>query len=73
MAGQSSAEQVLRSAHQLHGAMGFTDEVNLSWLSKASQAVRRLPEPVHRTAAILVEVSGPQGVGMLGDSTTAAR
>ena len=31
------------SAHQLHGAIGFCDETTLSWLSRYSQPLRRLP------------------------------
>ena len=38
-----SAEAVFRSAHQLYGAMGFCDESDVSWLSRASQPLRRLP------------------------------
>ncbi|SHH04697.1 Acyl-CoA dehydrogenase, C-terminal domain [Jatrophihabitans endophyticus] len=38
-----TAETVFRTAHQLHGAMGFCDEVPLSWLSRYSQPIRRLP------------------------------
>lgn len=50
-----SANTVLRTAHQLHGAMGFTTEVNLSWLSRASQSVRRLPEGESQTLDLLTE------------------
>ena len=49
---QRAAGVVLRAAHQLHGAMGFTDEVDVSWLSRASQPVRRLPEDSGRTAEL---------------------
>ena len=31
------------SCHQLHGAVGFCDETTLSWLSRYSQPLRRLP------------------------------
>ena len=34
---------VFRIAHQLHGAIGFCDETTLSWLSRYSQPLRRLP------------------------------
>ena len=34
---------VFRVAHQLHGAIGFCDETTLSWLSRYSQPLRRLP------------------------------
>ena len=58
---QSAAATVLRGAHQLHGAMGFTDEVDVSWLSRASQMPRRLPEGTHATAGrlrALIESNG---------------
>ena len=38
-----AAEIVFRAAHQLHGAIGFCDESPLSWLSRYSQPLRRLP------------------------------
>lgn len=60
-ASQAAAATVLRGAHQLHGAMGFTDEVDVSWLSRASQMARRLPEGAHATAGrlrALIESNG---------------
>jgi len=53
-AAQHSADVILRGAHQLYGAMGFTDEVDVSWLSRASQTVRRLPEGRHEGARRLL-------------------
>ena len=38
-----SAETVLRIGHQLHGAMGFCYETDVSWLSRHSHPLRRLP------------------------------
>ena len=38
-----AAEVVFRVCHQLHGAVGFCDETPLSWLSRYSQPLRRLP------------------------------
>ena len=38
-----AAEIVFRVAHQLHGAIGFCDETALSWVSRASVPLRRLP------------------------------
>jgi len=38
-----AAEVVFRICHQLHGAIGFCDETALSWLSRYSQPLRRLP------------------------------
>lgn len=63
---QRAAGTVLRGAHQLHGAMGFTDEVDVSWLSRASQASRRLPEDSHRTAGVLLDVLGRVGYPQIG-------
>ena len=60
-AAQSAAGTVLRGAHQLHGAMGFTDEVDVSWLSRASQMVRRLPEGAHARAGRLLSLIEADG------------
>lgn len=65
---QRAASVVLRGAHQIHGAMGFTDEVDVSWLSRASQSVRRLPEDSHSTSALFlaaVEAGGFPDFGQL--------
>jgi alkylation response protein AidB-like acyl-CoA dehydrogenase len=43
LAGIEAADVVFRIAHQLHGAIGFCDETTLSWLSRYSQPLRRLP------------------------------
>jgi hypothetical protein len=43
LAAIEGAEVVFRVCHQLHGAIGFCDETTLSWLSRASQPLRRLP------------------------------
>jgi hypothetical protein len=43
LAAIEAAEIVFRVCHQLHGAVGFCDETTLSWLSRYSHAVRRLP------------------------------
>nr|WP_274636953.1 acyl-CoA dehydrogenase family protein [Microbacterium bovistercoris] len=51
-----AADEVMHRAHQLHGAMGFTDEVDVSWLSRASQTIRRLPEGEHATRGVLVDL-----------------
>lgn len=66
VAALDAAEIVLRGAHQLHGAMGFTDEVAVSWLSRASQAVRRLPEDRQRSLATLVDLVETVGFAELG-------
>jgi hypothetical protein len=43
VAAQEAAESVFRVGHQLHGASGFCDETPISWLSRYSQPLRRLP------------------------------
>ena len=43
LAALEAAEVVFRVTHQLHGAIGFCDETTLSWLSRYSQPLRRLP------------------------------
>ncbi|GAA5201952.1 acyl-CoA dehydrogenase family protein [Microbacterium jejuense] len=67
-AAQAAASTVLRGAHQLHGAMGFTDEVDVSWLSRASQLVRRLPEGAHSTAGRLVTLIDAGGWADFGSA-----
>ena len=51
-----ASDIVLRGAHQYHGAMGFTDEVDISWLSLASQLPRRLPETESATRDLLASM-----------------
>ena len=43
LAAIEAAETVFRVTHQLHGAIGFCDETTLSWVSRYSQPLRRLP------------------------------
>lgn len=71
VAALDAAETVLRGAHQLHGAMGFTNEVNVSWLSRASQSVRRLPEDRQRSLATLLDLVETAGFAELGRPGTA--
>ena len=67
-----TAEAVFRTAHQMHGAMGFCDEVDLSWLSRFSQPLRRLPWGLSRTRERLlntmadVPFTGLYGDGLVG-------
>lgn len=55
LAALETAEEVFRTGHQMHGAMGFCDEVDLSWLSRHGQAVRRLPWGRSQTRARLLD------------------
>ncbi len=57
-----AAETVFRVAHQLHGAMGFCDETTLSWLSRYSQPLRRLPLGLSATRATLARQLGRGGL-----------
>jgi hypothetical protein len=43
VASLEAAETTFRTGHQLHGAIGFCDETPISWLSRYSQGLRRLP------------------------------
>lgn len=62
LAALEAAEVVFRVAHQLHGAMGFCDESPLSWLSRYSQPVRRLPLGLSATRTQLVQRLGRHGL-----------
>jgi len=55
LAALRAAHVVLRGAQQLHGAMGFTHEVDVSWLSRASQTARRVCGGQHATSVLLEE------------------
>jgi alkylation response protein AidB-like acyl-CoA dehydrogenase len=63
-----AADVVFRVTHQLHGAIGFCDEAALSWVSRASVAIRRLPAGVTATRARLVRRVGRRGLtGLFND------
>lgn len=66
LAASRAARVVLAGAHQVHGAMGFTDEVGVSWLSRASQPYRLLPEGEHATGERLARVIAEQGWSEFG-------
>lgn len=55
VASLEAAETAFRVGHQLHGAIGFCDETDISWLSRHSQSLRRLPLGRSRTEAILAD------------------
>lgn len=57
-----AAEVVFRICHQLHGAVGFCDETALSWLSRYSQPLRRLPWGLSATRDLLVRRVGRTGL-----------
>ena len=57
-----AADVVFRVAHQLHGAIGFCDETTLSWVSRVSVPIRRLPFGLSATRAHLVRRVGGRGL-----------
>ena len=62
LAAVEAAETVFRVTHQLHGAMGFCDETTLSWISRYSQPLRRLPLGPSATRDALTRRIGRQGL-----------
>lgn len=60
-----AAEIVFRVTHQLHGAVGFCDETTLSWLSRYSQPLRRLPLGLSATRTRLTDNLGSHGLSGL--------
>lgn len=60
-----AADVVFRICHQLHGAIGFCDETALSWVSRRSQPLRRVPFGLAATRQHLVDVVGRQGLSGL--------
>jgi len=69
MAAIEAAEVVFRVGHQLHGATGFCDETTLSWVSRYSQPLRRLPFGLSATRERLTDGIGRQGLtGLFGDA-----
>jgi hypothetical protein len=66
-----AADVVFRVAHQLHGATGFCDETAVSWLSRDSQALRRLPTNRSETSQVLAKLVGKIGFdGLFSPATT---
>ena len=62
MSAIEAAEIVFRVCHQLHGAVGFCDETTLSWLSRYSQPLRRLPLGLSATRDELTHRVGRSGL-----------
>ncbi len=62
LAAVEAAEVVFRVCHQLHGAVGFCDETTLSWLSRYSQPLRRLPFGLSGTRDQLTRRIGRRGL-----------
>lgn len=71
LAAIDAAEVVFRVAHQLHGAGGFCDETTISWLSRYSQPLRRLPFGRSDTQSRLAGALGRAGLtGLFGPNPT---
>ncbi|MGI5329564.1 acyl-CoA dehydrogenase family protein [Actinomadura nitritigenes] len=69
LAAVEAADVVFRVAHQLHGAIGFCDEAFLSWLSRYSLPLRRLPLGPSGTRDLLARRLGRRGLtGLFGDA-----
>lgn len=69
LAAVEAAEVVFRVAHQLHGASGFCDETTLSWLSRYSLPLRRLPLGLSATGDALTRRIGRRGLsGLFADT-----
>jgi len=62
LAALDAAETVFRICHQLHGAIGFCDETPLSWFSRYSQPLRRLPLGPSATRTELTRRLGATGL-----------
>lgn len=65
LAAIEAADVVFRVCHQLHGAVGFCDETTLSWLSRYSQPLRRLPFGLSATRDHLERTVGRRGLAGL--------
>lgn len=62
LAALEAADLGFRICHQLHGAIGFCDESTISWLSRYSLPLRRLPLPVSGTRTQLTRRAGRHGL-----------
>lgn len=62
LAAVEAADVVFRVAHQLHGAIGFCDETTISWVSRYSTPLRRLPYGPTATQVELERVLGRHGL-----------
>ena len=62
LAAIEAADAVFRVAHQLHGAIGFCDETTISWLSRYSVPLRRLPLGLSATRTELTGRLGRHGL-----------
>ncbi|MGH2477139.1 MAG: acyl-CoA dehydrogenase family protein, partial [Candidatus Limnocylindrales bacterium] len=68
-----SAHAVLRTSHQLHGAIGFCDEHDLSILSRHAQPLLRLSAGLEATTEQLMAAIDHTGFDSLFDTGATAR
>jgi hypothetical protein len=68
-----SAHAVLRTCHQLHGAIGFCDEHDLSILSRNAQPLLRLSAGLEATTEQLMAAIDDTGFDSLFDAGATAR
>jgi Acyl-CoA dehydrogenase, C-terminal domain len=68
-----SAQAVLRTCHQLHGAIGFCDEHDLSILSRHAQPLLRLSPGLEATTEQLMAAIDNTGFDSLYDAGATAR
>jgi hypothetical protein len=62
---------VLRTSHQLHGAVGFCDEHDLSVLTRHAQPLLRLPFGLEATTERLIGATAALGFeSLFGGSTS---
>jgi hypothetical protein len=63
-----AADLIFRISHQLFGAIGFCDETPISWVSRASVPLRRLPYGLADARSQLVQSLGNRGLtGVFSD------
>jgi hypothetical protein len=63
-----AADLIFRISHQLFGAIGFCDETPISWVSRASVPLRRLPYGLADARSQLVRSLGNRGLtGVFSD------
>lgn len=74
LAAVEAAQTVFRVAHQLHGASGFCDETTISWISRYSLPLRRMPWGPSGTLDALTRRVERRGLtGLFDDEREGAR
>jgi len=73
VAALDAARVVFRVAHQVHGASGFCDDTEISWLSRRSEPLRREPLGGAATLAALTDLVAREGFAGLFTPESARR